>query len=130
MADIIQYRGVKMIQGLSEIVDAFARLNTADFSLIAVEVENRYEEQVFIKDAIDTGRFIQSISWHPSIQSAEVHSFEVDTSADPLVTYEGFVDQGTKFITPRYMARGAVESLYLGDVMDEIFGFQVFMDSE
>lgn len=118
-----------MIQGFDTIVNAFKRLDTADFSAIPTEVENRYEEQVFQKDAIDTGDFIQSIGWHPLIQSPEVHSYEVDTSNNPDVFYEGFVDQGTKFITPRYMARGAIENLYLGDVLDEIFGNQVFVDA-
>lgn len=119
-----------MIIGFDTVVEAFRNLDNADFSPVAIEVENRYEEQIYIKDAIDTGRFIQSVSWHPIIESPEIHSFTVDTGVDPLVFYDGFVDQGTKYITPRYMARGAIENLYLGDVMDEIFKSQVFVNGE
>jgi hypothetical protein len=111
-----------MITGFNQVVEGFENLILTDFSPIAQEVENRYEEQVYAKDAIDTGRYIQSIGFHPLIQSTEIQSFEVDTSRDPEVFYDGFVDQGTIYITPRYMARGAIESLSLQDVLDVMVG--------
>ena len=110
-----------MIQGQLDVIQAFERLERADWSPVAVEIVNRYEEQIYIVDAIDTGRFIQSIDWRESVSAGfDRRDYFVDSSSDSMVTYDGFVEGGTKYMAARYPARRALQQLYLGAAIESV----------
>ena len=108
-------------QASSDIRQAFENLANGDFSRYADEIKVTYQEEVFIVDAIDTGRFIQSIDYH-QVESgaADVHSYQVDSSNDPLVTYDAFVEAGTVKMAARWPARRALEGLSLVETTDSL----------
>lgn len=109
-----------LVDSFDDIIGAIEGFQDADWSTIADEVKMAYKDEVFRANAIRTGAFIRSINWHAVEESPDLHEYLVDTSDDPIVTYDGFVDQGTRYIVPRYMARKAIENLQLVDTVDAI----------
>lgn len=100
-----------MMQGMGAVLQGFRRLENADYVGFAAEVKNGYEEQVYVVDAIDTGRFIRSIDYRAGSQGPDRREFFIDSSSDVLVTYDAFVEAGTKFMAARWPARRSLELL-------------------
>lgn len=108
-------------QSIAEIVQTLERLKTADMDPFASAVKTAYQEEVYVVDAIDTGRFIQSIDYYQTGASGPDNvSYNVDSSKDPLVTYDGFVEAGTIYMNARWPAKRALENLSLLSAADAL----------
>lgn len=110
-----------ILQGAETVLRALHEFESADWSPIAVAIKNSWEEEIFVVDAIDTGRMIRSVDWREQVTSfGDDLEFFIDTSDDPLVTYDGYVEGGTKYMKARYPARRGVENADFKQTIDVI----------
>ena len=110
-----------ILQGADAVLAALHSFESADWSPVAVAIKNSWEEEIFVVDAIDTGRMIRSIDWREEVTSyGDDLEFFIDGTDDPLMTYDGYVEGGTKYMKARYPARRGVENAEFKQTIDVI----------
>lgn len=95
---------------VSKALDALTESVKAGGKDLAEEIVRAKKEQITIKKAIDTARWLLSVDWREQINDSDVRRFVIDSSSNPAVTYDGFVDLGTIYIEPRNISREAIET--------------------
>ena len=111
------------VQGISEIIDDLEQVGkkvARDGWQIPKKISDSWVFMIHITDAIDKGNMLRAIAWHPQETSAELQQSVIDTSDNEEVTYEGFVEGGTKYMAARFPAQKAIER---EDFVQNIFDF-------
>ena len=103
---------MKEVSGIGEIIRHFERVAenvTRDAEQIPKKISDSWVLMILLTDAIDSGDMLRAVNFHPVAQENDFSQFVVDTSDNPDVNYEGFVEGGTKFMPARFPAEKAIE---------------------
>ncbi len=111
---------MQVVQGIDEVIRAFEEFILADWSGVADDIKDAWIEQVYLQDAIDTGRFIQSIDWIQTQWGDAFERYLISTQRDVFVTYDGFLEYGTKYMKARPMAQRGVETADISPTIDDV----------
>lgn len=104
----------KITETIQEVVQRFDNLITVfyrDGWKLAKNIADNYILEIQVQYIIDTGRFLRSIGWREQVHAADDHfqQYFIDSSRDYFVTYDGFIEGGTKFMPARYPAQKGIE---------------------
>lgn len=110
----------RVVQGIDDVLTAFRGFVNSDWTAIANEITSSFEEQVYVVDAIDTGRFIRSIDWLEGEARDAFVQYLISTQRDVFVTYDGFIEFGTRFMKARYPAKLGIENADISGTIDNV----------
>lgn len=110
-----------MLEGKREIIKGFADLLEVwerDADLIPRKFSENWIFSIQIVDAVDEGDYLRAVDFHEVSSEPYLQQFQIDTSNNPDVTYEGFVEGGTKYMEARFPAQKGIERTDLVNVFD------------
>lgn len=103
---------MEQVQSVAEIVRRFEKIGEnfeRKGGQIPKKITDSWVLMINITDAIDSGDMLRAVNFHPVETSGELLEYVVDTSDNPSVNYEGFVEGGTKNMEARYPAQKGIE---------------------
>lgn len=86
-----------MIRGHRKVIDALEGFEKsfAEVDDFGMEFKTSIVREIVRASAIDTTAMIQAVDWHRDPVTSSGYRFHVDTSNNPLVFYDGFVEFDT-----------------------------------
>lgn len=119
------------MQGANEIPQNLRRLEKkfeGDAWQFPKKISDAWVFQIHIVDAIDKGNYLRSVGWREDGaednfqqtigEAGSFQQFIVDTARDPIVTYPGFVEGGTKYMAARFPAQRGIEDVDFAQTFD------------